>query len=93
MPEMHFRVRWPDDSTSVCYSPSSTIQEAFVLQQAYARDEFVQRSRDALLHASERVAQKYGYGCGHALAQIAEIERRARQYPPQSTVTVEAFGV
>lgn len=94
MPEMYFHVRWPDDSTMACYSPSTTIRDAFVLGKRYHLAEFVLRSRTALLHASERVASKFGYGCAHALRQIEEIEARAADFSDleNSYVTVEAFG-
>ena len=94
MPEMYFRVRWPDDSVSVCYSPSSTIRDAFVVGRGYAVDEFVDRSRRALEYASERVAQKYGYGCAHAARQIEEIEHRAAAFSDcrDALITVEDFG-
>ena len=93
MPEMYFVVRWPDNSTETCYSPSSTIRDALELQRPYGVAEFVRISTAALTHASERVARKYGYGCGHAHAQIVEIERRARRYAadPDARITVEAF--
>jgi uncharacterized repeat protein (TIGR04042 family) len=91
MPEMHFRVRWPDHSRSDCYSPSSTIREAFEAGQRYPLEEFVARSRAALEYASARVAQKYGFGCGQALAQIRAIEQRAQQYPDGGEVVVESF--
>ena len=29
MPELHFRVRWPDDSELRCYSPSLVIRDYF----------------------------------------------------------------
>lgn len=93
MPEMHFRVRWPDGSRMRCYSPSSTLRDAFTLNTPYPLQDFVERSRVALEHASARVAQKYGFGCGQALAQIQEIERAALQFAeqPDASVVVEAF--
>ncbi|WP_028009476.1 MSMEG_0570 family nitrogen starvation response protein [Solimonas flava] len=93
MPEVQFRVRWPDASSTLCYSPSSTIREAFVLGHAYPLQEFVARSRAALEHASLRVAQKYGFGCAHAALQIREIEQAAARYAgdPHATVTVESY--
>jgi uncharacterized repeat protein (TIGR04042 family) len=93
VPEVNFRVRWPDASTSLCYSPSSTIKEAFALGRAYRVAEFVAISRSALEHASARVAQKYGYGCGHAQAQLREIETRAAVFAgdPAARIVVEAF--
>ena len=91
MPETLFLVRWPDDSTSRCYSPSSTIREAFEPGRRYPLADFVQLSRTALEHASTRVAQKYGFGCGQALAQIRAIEQRATLYPDGGHVVVESF--
>lgn len=92
MPEVHFRVRWPDASAMQAYSPSSTIRDAFEIGRPYPVAEFVARSRAALEHASARVAQRYGFGCGHAAAQIREIERVAQRFAdPTQTVVVEAF--
>ena len=94
MPEMYFHVRWPDDSAMACYSPSTTIREAFEIGKTYSISEFVARSRSALTYASNRVADKYGYGCAHALRQIEEIETRAIDFsdPDNAYVTVESFG-
>jgi len=94
MPELLFRVRWPDDTTTLCYSPSSTIADAFTQGEGYPVPEFVERSRNALQHASERVAQKYGYGCAHATRQIEEIETYAARFEgqPDACVVVESFG-
>ncbi len=92
MPEMHFRVRWPDQSTTLCYSPSSSIRDNLRLAHPYPVAEFVETSRAALEYASERVAQKYGYGCGHALGQIREIEAQAKPFlGGDGHVVVESF--
>jgi len=93
MPEVHFRVRWPDNAESLCYSPSSTIKEVFAVGKPYAVAEFVAMSRAALENASARVAQKYGYGCAHAQLQIQEIEQRAAAFSenPSARITVEKF--
>ena len=93
MPELHFHVRWPDDTTTRCYSPSTTIREAFAVGHPYTVDDFVARSRSALERASARVAAKYGYGCGHASAQIHDIATRAAPFAadPQARITVIAF--
>lgn len=94
MPEMYFHVRWPDDSAMTCYSPSTTIRDALIVGASYSVAEFVERSRTALTHASTRVANKYGYGCAHALRQIEEIETRAADFVDRENayVTVESFG-
>lgn len=93
MPELHFRVRWPDDSESRCYSPSTSVREFLSPGRTYELEEFVTLSRKALEHASERVRQKYGYGCGHATYQISEIEERARRFAetPGARVTLVDF--
>jgi uncharacterized repeat protein (TIGR04042 family) len=93
MPEVNFRVRWPDQSQTLCYSPSSTIRDAFVVGKAYAVDEFLQISRDALTLASQRVEQKYGYFCSSAMQQLDQIERRAAEFADdtKASITVESF--
>lgn len=78
MPEMHFRVRWPDGSTDTCYSPSWVIEEHLAEGASYALDDFVARARAALDIASERVRAKYGFACSSALDQAAAIERKAQ---------------
>lgn len=92
MPELHFLVRWPDGTRLEAYSPSSTVRDAFRVGHPYPVAEFVARSRAALEHASARVAQRYGFGCGHAAAQIRDLERIAQRFDqPSQTVVVEGF--
>lgn len=90
---MHFRVRWPDGETQRCYSPSLVIKDYFAPGESYELADFVRRSREALAIASERVRQKYGYGCGHAAAQLEQIEATAARFASGAhiRVTVEAF--
>lgn len=88
MPELRFEVRWPDDTTTLCYSPSSTIRDYFHPGQPYALNDFVRRSQAALQLASERVRQRYGYACSSAAHQLSEIERRAREYASMTDATV-----
>lgn len=92
MPEMRFRVRWPDQSESDCYSPSRVIKDFFAPGESYAVAEFVARSARALRIAGERVRQKYGMGCGHAAAQLAEIERIAARFADQPGALVEVHS-
>jgi uncharacterized repeat protein (TIGR04042 family) len=90
---MHFSLRWPDGSESLCYSPSSVVEEFFVPGSLYALPEFVARSHAALGAASERVRQRYGFACARAMGQLAEIERRAADFAAtaDAAVTVVAF--
>lgn len=95
MPEVHFHIRWPDQSETRCYSPSSTIMQFLTAGRSYPLSEFLGLSRKALEHGSERVRQKYGYGCGQAQWQIAEIERLAARFldTPAAYVSVMDFKV
>lgn len=93
MPEMHFHVRWPDDTASACYSPSLVIKDFFEPGRSYPVADFLARSREALTIASERVRQKYGMGCAHAAHQLAEIEAMAARFTDRADarVLVESF--
>jgi uncharacterized repeat protein (TIGR04042 family) len=93
MPEMRFRVRWPDQSATLCYSPSQVIKDFFNQGESYELEDFLARSRAALQIASERVRQKYGYTCSSAMTQLAEIETIASRFSDTENpkVLVEAF--
>ncbi len=80
MPEIYFQIQWSDGSKSICYSPSSVVKKYFTPNTDYDLDDFVTRSRTALQVASDRVAQKYGFPCGLALGQLAEIEAQSAKY-------------
>jgi uncharacterized repeat protein (TIGR04042 family) len=93
VPEVLFTVRWPDDSTDECYSPSLVVEEFFEPGVNYPLDAFVDLSRQALTEASQRVRARYGFLCSRAEAQLSEIERRAGEFQQTGdvTVTVEEF--
>jgi uncharacterized repeat protein (TIGR04042 family) len=93
MPEIHFKVRWPDGSQETCYSPSTIVKAYFELNQDYDLLDFVARSQMALNSASDRVKAKYGRACGLALGQLAQIESKAVEYrlQPQPVVRVIEF--
>lgn len=82
MPEMHFRVRWPNGLVARCYSPSYVVEEHLVAGAAYAVDDFVSRTRAALEIASERVRVRYGFACSSALDQLRVIEETAAALTP-----------
>jgi putative flavoprotein involved in K+ transport len=77
MPEMNFRVRWPNGATVDCYSPSYIIEEYLSVGQSYAVPEFLERTRKALNIASERVRERYGFSCSSALDQLTVLEQTA----------------
>lgn len=93
MPEMHFRVRWPDDTVTDCYSPSLVVKEHLEAGRSYPLAEFVQRSATALNIGSERVREKYGFACSSALDQLRRIEELAARFEasPDPVVQVESF--
>ncbi|WP_334035533.1 MSMEG_0570 family nitrogen starvation response protein [Burkholderia cepacia] len=88
MPVMHFRVRWPDQSETNCYSPSTVVSEFFTPETQYALDDFVERARRALGIASDRVREKYGFACSAAMDELARIEAKAERFAPQGDATV-----
>lgn len=92
MPEMHFRVRWPDGSEERCYSPSLVIHDYFQPGAAYPLPEFLRRSREALHIASERVRARYGYACSAALDQLARLEERAAQFDADGAAPVRILA-
>lgn len=93
MPEMRFRIRWPDGRSETCYSPSLVIKDYFSVGTAYRLTDFLERSRIALGIASDRVKAKYGMPCRHALAQLARIEAAAGVFTDHADpwVTVDRF--
>jgi uncharacterized repeat protein (TIGR04042 family) len=91
MPEMYFLLRWPDGAEQRCYSPSTVVEDFFLPGETYPLADFLDRSRQALAIASERVRAKYGFGCTSAAEQLAEIEAVAGAYPPEATVMVTAL--
>ncbi|SFB01041.1 MSMEG_0570 family protein [Collimonas sp. OK607] len=93
MPEMHFTVRWPDDSIRECYSPSLVVKEYLEVGCAYPLADFIDRSRTALNIGSERVRQKFGYSCSSAMDQLHRIETIANGFADidNARVVIEAF--
>jgi uncharacterized repeat protein (TIGR04042 family) len=92
MPEMLFKVRWPDQQDSTCYSPSLIVQDYLTPGASYPLDDFLQRVREALEIASERVRAKYGFACSRAMDQWAEIEATAQRFKDQPDAQVHVIG-
>ena len=80
MPEINFKIQWPDGKQAVCYSPSLVVKDYFEPGQVYTVADFVARSRESLTIASDRVQTKYGFPCSRALGQIRQIEAAAEPY-------------
>ncbi len=80
MPEMRFDIEWPDGSQEKCYSPSSVVKDYLKADTVLSVNEFVSISGRALMAASDRVQQKYGYACSSALDQLKSIQLTARKF-------------
>lgn len=93
MPEMIFRVRWPDGTESDCYSPSLVVQEYFTPGQDYPAPEFLEKAETALTEASARVQARYGFACSRALGQLQTIKRVCAPFlhRPDALVRVLSF--
>jgi uncharacterized repeat protein (TIGR04042 family) len=94
MPEVHFRVQWPDLQTAEYYSPSTAVHAHFKTGESYPVPEFLSRSRAAMRQASERVRQRYGYYCSSAMDTLQQIEARAEMFRDRldARVTILACG-
>ncbi len=92
MPEMHYRLRWPDLTESECYSPSLVIRDFFTPGADYALADFLSRIREATHIASERVQAKFGMPCSRALAQLQDIERIARRFSADSGARIAVLS-
>ena len=93
MPAMYFEVRWPDQHTMRCYSPSSVIQQHLRPHTTYALPDFLAHVRAALHEASERVHAKYGFACSQAMDQLALIEAVATGFTADAHAEVTVLHV
>ncbi|MGG6430400.1 MSMEG_0570 family nitrogen starvation response protein [Acetobacter ghanensis] len=92
MPEMTFRVRWPDGKESDCYSPSLVIQDHFTPGQDYPVPVFLEKADTALTQASERVRARYGFACSRALGQLQAIQQVCAPFLTQSDAQVRVLS-
>ena len=88
MPEINFKIRWPDGIEQNCYSPSLVVKQYFNSGETYELLEFVEKSRTALNIASDRVKKAYGFPCSRALRQLQQIELKASEYQKLTTPKV-----
>jgi uncharacterized repeat protein (TIGR04042 family) len=92
MPAMRYRLRWPDASTSTCYSPSLVIKDYFEPGASYTLPEFLQRVREATQIASDRVAANFGFACSRAADQLLEIESQAARFADEPDARIEMLA-
>jgi uncharacterized repeat protein (TIGR04042 family) len=81
MPEMTFSVRWPDGRETSHYSPSLVMHDFLTVGQRYNVPDFVNRTKEALHLASERVRAKYGFACTSAMHSEEKIAAAASSSP------------
>jgi uncharacterized repeat protein (TIGR04042 family) len=94
MPEMYFRLRWPDSAETSHYSPSLIIKDYFAPGEELELKVFLERARTALTIASDRVRAKYGFPCSQAGASLSSIEQRAAPFQRQrdARITILEFS-
>lgn len=80
MPEMTFRIRWPDGHEEDIRSPSTVIRHYFRAGDRFLVTEFVARARGALGAASERSADPFGFACERTTDQLTRIEQTADRF-------------
>ena len=88
MPEVHFRIKWPDGEVTRCYSPSTIVREYFRSGLTLTIEELVETSTRALDAASERVRAKYGFACTSASHELRDIQLRAGNFDSEEQVTI-----
>ena len=86
MPEVMFKVKWPDGRIDDCYSPSTVIFDYLKEGESYNVKDFVELSSQALNLASERVFKKFGFRCTSAEAQLSKIHANAKTFTPDQSV-------
>ena len=86
MPEVMFKVKWPDGKIDDCYSPSTVISDYLKEGKSYSVKDFVELSSQALNLASERVFKKYGFRCTSAEAQLSKILANAKTFTSDQSV-------
>jgi uncharacterized repeat protein (TIGR04042 family) len=92
MPEMIFRIRWPDGTESDCYSPSLVIRDHLVPGTDYPLADFLARAETALTEASERVRSKYGFPCSRAMGQLQSIREARGRFTDQADARVRVLS-
>ncbi|MFT7773756.1 MSMEG_0570 family nitrogen starvation response protein [Roseateles sp.] len=92
MPAIHYRLRWPDASETVSYSPSLAIQDFLQADQDYAVADFLVRLNDATRIANERVQAKFGFVCSRANDQLADSAARVAAFAHQPDARVRVLG-
>lgn len=89
MPEIRFKIQWPDGKEEICYSPSLVVREYLESATEYELLDFLARARTALTEGSRRVEAKFGFPCSMALMQLQKIEATSNCYTQQPQAKVK----
>lgn len=89
MPEIRFKIEWPNGQQEVCYSPSLVIKQYLSENEEYSLADFMDRARAALKEGSDRVAAKFGFPCSLALGQLQRLEVTAKEFGDRPIATVK----
>lgn len=92
MPAMHYRLRWPDASETLCYSPSLVIHDYLTPGEDYPLPELLRRVREATAIASERVREKFGFACSRAADQLLQTEAHAAPFADDAEARVRVLA-
>ena len=91
MPETPFTVELPDGSLKHCYSPSSVVRQYFSKGDTLPASDFLDKARESLTEASNRVLAKFGFSCSSAASSLEEIEHWASALPPGASVRIHSI--
>ena len=90
MPEVRFRLEWPDGKSSTLYSPSTVILDYFRPGDSLLVAELEERGVQALRAASERVRARYGFACTRTDEEESQLRQWISHYSSDDTVRVTA---
>lgn len=88
MPETVFKIHLPDGSSHSCYSPSTIVLKYFSAGDKMPNKEFIQKARESLKIASDRVEAKFGYQCSGAMNSLHQIEKLSAQFKPEDLIEI-----
>ncbi|WP_458232283.1 MSMEG_0570 family nitrogen starvation response protein [Roseateles sp. P5_E8] len=92
MPAMHYRLRWPDASETLCYSPSLVMHDYLRPGDDYPLAELLSRVREATRIANERVQAKFGFTCSRAGDQLLQTEAHAAAFATDAEARVRVVS-
>ena len=91
MPVTYVHIKWPDNTKDQVYSPSTVIENYFTPEEELPITEFNKICNESLDKASDRVAQKFGFGCTAAMAEKKRIQSECKKYKNTEKVKIIAI--